>query len=97
LNTTIFLDSEKNDFIFLVKIDDENKPFVSSYWYRADEFELTTIETDVPQNMRAAARSFLQEVQSYANDMNLKFISEIEKYKEELEEKKPCSAFRLIK
>ena len=44
----IFLDFQKNDFNFLLKIvedDSKNKALSISYWYRDTEWNLETVET----------------------------------------------------
>ena len=82
----IFLDFQKNDFNFLLKIEDDNKnkALSISYWYRDTEWNLETVETIVPQNKCADAKYFFHEVTSYATFQNPAFMLEIQEYEQDL-------------
>jgi hypothetical protein len=99
----IFIDFEKNNFNFLIKIvDDRSNQLSISYWYQSHEYNLETVETKVPQERLKEARSFIDEVNAYAVVTNGDFMADIQQYKDELsaqttgptvtEEKKPESS-----
>lgn len=82
----IFLDFQKSDFNFLVKIvegDNKNKTLAISYWYRDTKWNLETVETTVPQKKHEEAKNFFHEVNAYATVNNPAFMLEIQKYDRE--------------
>ena len=83
-NKAIFLDFEKNDFSFLIKIAEEDNQLVISHFYRDCTFNAETINIGVPQNKQEEARNFLNEATAYTTPQNPQFMLALEEYKQEL-------------
>ena len=96
----IFIDWQRNNFYFLIKIikNEQDISFSLSYGYKNTEWTFgETIENILSPNVHEEAKTFCREANSYANKDNPVFIAELKEaglYSDPLHEDDNTSAFR---